>query len=230
MEKAGLNIPFHGAGPQLQLSVDTILEHLNKQILFRARWKTEGNAEQLLQHLLRDPRVLESIRPEAVYGYFPACRKANGLLVADRVYWEFPVLKGKRLSEYFRNAEEGGGYLALSAVTIGAGAVTLSQEYYRRRDYAEYFLLYGLAAELTETLAEYVNRYINSELGISSSLRRSFGYPACPDLAYQRELLDLLQAERIHLHLSGGKQLIPEFSTTALIFLNADPRDGEEDE
>lgn len=227
MGKSGLNIPFHGAGPQLQLPVGTLLMNLDKQILFRARWKTGGNAEQLLQHLLQDPRVLESIRPEAVYGYFPARREATGLLVADRVFWEFPVLKGKRLSERFRNGDEGGGYLALSAVTIGAGAVSLSQEYYLRRDYAEYFLLYGLAAELTETLAEYVNRHINHELEINSSLRRSFGYPACPDLAYQQELLDLLRAQRIHLHLSWGMQLIPEFSTTALIFPDTDLQEEE---
>ncbi|MDD3095329.1 MAG: vitamin B12 dependent-methionine synthase activation domain-containing protein [Candidatus Marinimicrobia bacterium] len=222
------NPPFFGASPVIRMSAKTLLKDLDKDVLFRAHWKTGKNAEQLLQHLLQDPRVLDSMQPLAVYGYFPVVPEAGGLRVAGKIVWEFPLLKGKRFSDHYMDSSEGCGILALSAVTIGEEVLSLSREYYQRQDYAEYFLLYGLAAELTETLAECVNRKIHRELGIKRSLRRSFGYPACPDLSYQRSLLDLLQAERIHLRLSDANQLIPEFSTTALILPEADPQHEEE--
>ena len=47
--------------------------------------------------------------------------------------------------------------------------------------------------------------------------RYSFGYPACPDLEQQVQLMELLDPERIDVTLSEEFQLHPEQSTTALI-------------
>jgi len=47
--------------------------------------------------------------------------------------------------------------------------------------------------------------------------RYSFGYPACPNLADQRQLLDLLGAAEIGLALSEEDQLDPEQSTSAIV-------------
>ena len=47
--------------------------------------------------------------------------------------------------------------------------------------------------------------------------RYSFGYPACPDLADQEKLLDLLGGRRIGLTMSESDQLHPEQSTTAIV-------------
>ena len=47
--------------------------------------------------------------------------------------------------------------------------------------------------------------------------RYSFGYPACPNLEDQVQLLDLLKAQRIGVSLSDEFQLVPEQSTSALI-------------
>ncbi len=47
--------------------------------------------------------------------------------------------------------------------------------------------------------------------------RYSFGYPACPNLADQRQLLELLGAERIGLTISEEDQLEPEQSTSAIV-------------
>ena len=180
-----------------------------------------GNGgEEMLKDLLEDERILSSMRPAAVYGYFPVYRDGADLILNNDVRWEFPELKGEIISEYYKTKEEGGDFIPLTAVTIGEKAVALSKEMYKKNDYAEYFLLYGLAAECTETLASIVNQRINKELGITKSLRRSFGYPACPDLSYQKPLLQFLEAERISLSLSTSNQLIPEFSTTAFILHN----------
>jgi 5-methyltetrahydrofolate--homocysteine methyltransferase len=47
--------------------------------------------------------------------------------------------------------------------------------------------------------------------------RYSFGYPACPNLADQRQLLELLGAEKIGVELGDEDQLWPEQSTSAIV-------------
>ena len=47
--------------------------------------------------------------------------------------------------------------------------------------------------------------------------RYSFGYPACPNLADQRQLLALLNAEEIGVSLTDEDQLDPEQSTSAIV-------------
>jgi 5-methyltetrahydrofolate--homocysteine methyltransferase len=47
--------------------------------------------------------------------------------------------------------------------------------------------------------------------------RYSFGYPACPNLADQVQLFELLEPQRIQVSLSEEYQLVPEQSTSAII-------------
>jgi len=212
-----INPPFIGSSDVLSFTINEIMENLDMQVLFKSRWKMARGGEEMLADLLDDERILGSMDPKAIYGYFPAYRDEHRLIVCDEIVWKFPELKGKVISEYFKTREEGGDIIPLTAVSIGEKAVALSKNMYEKNDYAEYFLLYGLAAECTETLAEMINSRINAELGINKSFRRSFGYPACPDLSYQDPLLKLLETDRMSLRLSTSNQLIPEFSTTAFI-------------
>jgi 5-methyltetrahydrofolate--homocysteine methyltransferase len=50
--------------------------------------------------------------------------------------------------------------------------------------------------------------------------RFSFGYPACPNLADQRQILELLDASRIGVVMSDADQLHPEQSTSAIVILH----------
>jgi 5-methyltetrahydrofolate--homocysteine methyltransferase len=211
--------PFLGCAEVLHFTVDDVMRNLDMQVLFKSRWKMAKGGEEMLSDFLNDEQILASMVPQALYGYFPVYRDGARLILNDSTIWDFPELKGKIISEYFKEKDPG-DFIPLQAVTVGQKAVSLSKKMYENFDYAEYFLLYGLAAECTETLAEMVNIRIERELGISKSLRRSFGYPACPDLSYQRPLLELLKADRISLSLSISNQLIPEFSTTAFIVHN----------
>ncbi|MCF7832731.1 MAG: hypothetical protein K9N05_04035 [Candidatus Marinimicrobia bacterium] len=212
--------PFLGYSEVLDFTIDEVMEKLDMQILYKSRWKMGNGGEEMLKDFMEDERILASMRPQAVYGYYPVHREGYDLILNDSIRWEFPKLKGKYISDHYKTKDEGGDFIPLTAVTIGEEAVALSKKLYKKNDYAEYFLLYGLAAECTETLASIVNQRINKELGIKKSMRRSFGYPACPDLSYQRPLLELLKAGRISLELSASNQLIPEFSTTAFIIHN----------
>ena len=86
--------------------------------------------------------------------------------------------------------------------------------------------------EVAEAVAEYVHRRIRAELGFGGEdaeegekllrqgyrgARFSFGYPACPNLEDQAQILELLDASRIGVRMSDEHQLHPELSTTALI-------------
>jgi 5-methyltetrahydrofolate--homocysteine methyltransferase len=78
----------------------------------------------------------------------------------------------------------------------------------------------GLASSTAEALAEYAHGVARRELGLPAEqgLRYSWGYAACPDLAEQRLVLPLLQAEeRIGLRLSESDHLDPEHSTAAIV-------------
>jgi 5-methyltetrahydrofolate--homocysteine methyltransferase len=48
-------------------------------------------------------------------------------------------------------------------------------------------------------------------------IRVSFGYPACPNLADQRILFDLLEPSQIGLGLTEGFMMDPEASVSALV-------------
>ena len=92
---------------------------------------------------------------------------------------------------------------------------------------------HGLSVQLTEALAEFWHARIREELSLSAEdnpdmdaliskqgyrgSRYSFGYPACPDLEQQTEIVKLLDPARIGVELSEEFQLHPEQSTSAII-------------
>ena len=81
-------------------------------------------------------------------------------------------------------------------------------------------------------MAEYVHKRIRADLGFPAEddrdmekmlqqdyhgCRYSFGYPACPKLEDQDQLLKLLDADQIGIELSDELQLQPEQSTSAIV-------------
>ena len=85
---------------------------------------------------------------------------------------------------------------------------------------------------MTEALAEYWHRRIREELGFADEDgptltglfrqqyrggRYSWGYPACPDLADNAKVVELLGAGRIGVEVSEDFQLEPEQTTDAII-------------
>jgi 5-methyltetrahydrofolate--homocysteine methyltransferase len=84
---------------------------------------------------------------------------------------------------------------------------------------------------MAEAFAEYLHKRIRGELGFAAEARDpeamlaqgyrgsrySFGYPARPNLADQKLLLALLNAEEIGVTLSEEDQLDPEQSTSTIV-------------
>ena len=115
---------------------------------------------------------------------------------------------------------------------MGQHASDVAREWFQDDRYQDYLYLHGLGVEMAEALAEYVHKRIRAELGFGHEdsrdleamlsqgyrgSRYSFGYPACPNLEDQAQLLRLLNAGAIGVEMSDEHQLHPEQSTSAIV-------------
>jgi 5-methyltetrahydrofolate--homocysteine methyltransferase len=172
-----------------------------------------------------------------VYGYFPCHSRGNVLDVAG-IEFDFPRQSGGKrlcLADYFRDEEEaeelGEDVVELQLVTVGERLTQAVQSYFEAGRYRDYLELNCLAAQLAEALAEAWHARVRSELRFApdgtkldvlhhqayQGSRYSFGYPAIPDLADREKLFELLDAERLGVSLTENYQLVPEFSTDAIV-------------
>jgi 5-methyltetrahydrofolate--homocysteine methyltransferase len=158
---------------------------------------------------------------------FPRQNREGGLCIADFLRdVDDPGLDAPGLDANGRDV------IGLQVVTMGARASEVARQWFAEDRYQDYLYLHGLSVEMAEAFAEYVHKRIRGELGFAAEEARdhdemlnqgyrgsrySFGYPACPNLADQRQLLALLGAAEIGLTLTEEDQLDPEQSTSAIV-------------
>ncbi|MGW3654579.1 methionine synthase [Streptomyces sp. NPDC005151] len=176
-----------------------------------------------------------------VYGYFPCVSKGDDLILlhedgSERTRFTFPrQRRGRRLclADFFRPEESGEtDVIGLQVVTVGSKIGGETAKLFEANSYRDYLELHGLSVQLAEALAEYWHARVRSELGFGGDdpatvedmfalkyrgARFSLGYGACPDLEDRAKIADLLQPERIGVHLSEEFQLHPEQSTDAIV-------------
>ncbi|MGH6999997.1 MAG: methionine synthase, partial [Stellaceae bacterium] len=152
--------------------------------------------------------------PQATYGYWPCASAGDELVLYDPdsgnevARFSFPRQNkpgGLCIADFFRDitANER-DVVALQVVTMGRGASEVARQWFADNRYKDYLYLHGLSVEMAEALAEYLHQRIRAEMGFAAEEARdiegllrqeyrgsrySFGYPACPDLAQQRQLL-----------------------------------------
>ncbi len=134
------------------------------------------------------------------------------------------------LSDYFRSDRH--DVVAFTIASAGPKFSEYEAKLYEEGRFTEYHHLHGLSVELAEAVAEILHKQIRLELGIAEGeghslrdvrmnryqgARYSFGYPACPDLAMNRELFALLRPEEYGITLSETFQMHPEQTTSALV-------------
>ncbi|PKU22482.1 methionine synthase [Telmatospirillum siberiense] len=185
------------------------------------------------------------LRPKAAYGYWKCASEGDSVVLFDQdgktelTRFSFPRQSGEGglcIADFVR--ETGAGerdVIGLQVVTMGGEASETARRWFAENRYKDYLHLHGLSVEMAEALAEYVHRRIRAELGygaeddrdVDKMLRQnyrgsrySFGYPACPNLEDQKQLLALLGADRIGITLSEEWQLEPEQSTSAIVLLH----------
>src|SRR5437763_148176 len=184
--------------------------------------------------------------PQAAYAYWRCAAQGNDVILLDdhgpggkqREIARFPFPRqnkegGLCIADFFRDVDNGErDVIGLQVVTMGRRASEAAREWFADNRYQDYLYLHGLSVEMAEAFAEYIHKRIRGELGFAAEEARdhdemlnqgyrgsrySFGYPACPNLADQRLILELLRAEEIGVALTEEDQLDPEQSTSAIV-------------
>jgi len=212
-----------------QIKMDEVWQVIDKKSLFKLSWGLRGKAasesEEEHEDLLNQWKIRiireKLFEPEIVYGYFRCHNKDGKLLVenptGDDVEFDFPrSTKPEHLCliDYFGEDD----IVVFQSVTVGNKVVEIIEQWNKEDKYTDAYYLHGLAVEVAEGLAEWVNRKIKSELDLEQGgLRYSWGYPSCPDVSQHNLVWKLLQPEKSGMTLTESGQIIPEQSTAAIV-------------
>ncbi len=212
-----------------QIKMDEVWQLIDKKSLFKLSWGLRGKAgseseadhEQLLsQWKIRIIRE-KLFEPEVVYGYFK-CHNKNGKLCVenphgDDVEFDFPRSTKPDhlcLTDYFGEND----IVAFQAVTVGNKVADIIEQWNQEDKYTDAYYLHGLAVEVAEALAEWINRKIKSELNLDEGgLRYSWGFPSCPDVLQHHLVWKLLEPQQSGMELTESGQIVPEQSTAAIV-------------
>ena len=198
-----------------------------------------------LRALLNEIQSQGWLNAAVTYGYFPCYSEGNDLVILhhegsekgkERLRFTFPRQSRDRrlcLADFFRGKDSGEiDVVSFQIITMGQSISDAINKLFNQNLYREYLELHGLSVQLTEALTEMWHARTREELGFSSEdnpdfneilnqgyrgSRYSFGYPACPDLSQQVQLMSLLEPEKIGVSLSEEFQLHPEQSTTSIV-------------
>lgn len=199
----------------------------------------------ILHQIMAQAEADDILQPRAVYGYWPAASERDDLVLFDPDSGDetarFSLPRQRRqgglcIADFFPEAETGKrDVIGLQLVTMGSRASDVARDWFAADRYQDYLYLHGLSVEMAEAMAEYVHTRIRGELGFAAEddsdplkllkqgyrgSRYSFGYPACPNLEDQSQILDLLDAGSIGVEMAEEGQLHPEQSTSAIVVLH----------
>ena len=195
----------------------------------------------VIEELERQSVTQGWLEANAVYRFFEARSSSDDLILyqegREAARFHFPRQReGDRLclADYVRDVASGEpDYVAMFAVTCGAGVRERAERWKEEGEYLRSHAIQALAIEMAEALAEMLHARLRTQWGFPDppetamedrlkaryrGLRVSFGYPACPNLADQRILFDLLDPAQIGLGLTEGFMMDPEASVSALVF------------
>jgi 5-methyltetrahydrofolate--homocysteine methyltransferase len=249
--------PFWGTRVLRDIPTSEVFDLLDLDELYRLQWGARGSGEQYENTVktefeptlarLKEESVREGwIKPEAIYGYFPAQSQGNDVVIYDPAAYSsdgaslreigrfhFPRMVGRErlcLADYIRSVESGDmDVVPIQIVTVGQDATRHFEKLQGNNEYTEAFYSHGLSVETAEAVAEWLHRRIKSELGIEGAhkfegekttggKRYSWGYGACPDLDDHATVFKLLPArEALGMDMTEAFQLMPEQSTAAVI-------------
>jgi 5-methyltetrahydrofolate--homocysteine methyltransferase len=239
--------PFWGPRVLERIGLEDVAECMDLNTLFRLHWGGKAHGEEFqrlveeefqprLERMLREARQRRYLQPRVVYGYFPCQSSGNELIIYDYRAWKEdrerlevtrlqcprqPDRERLSLADYFASVESGRmDVVALQVVTMGQVASETMQRLQEASNYSEAYYVHGLSVNMAEGLAEYANRLVRHELGLTGEIGRrySWGYPAIPDLEDHLKVFRLLPvSSTIGVELTESYQLVPEQSTAAIV-------------
>ena len=209
--------------------------------------KQEEKVVQPLYDKLKDQFLKNNLfEPIALYGYFYCKADDTKLHIYNETKtkilttFDFPR-QGKSphrcLADYFKSDDF--DIVAFTLASAGHNITPYERKLYDEGKFTEYYAVHGLGVELAEATAEILHKQIRLDLGIATKekptlndvqmkqyqgCRYSPGYAACPDLAMNRQIFDLLKPEKFDITLSETFQIDPEQSTVAIIVPNKEAK------
>ena len=200
---------------------------------------------------LRDEARKGRLVGSALWRWFPAARVEHELRVwtspeepKPALCSTFPPARNSslRLSDYIAPPAADGrprDAVALFVVSAGAGVRAWAEELKEQGEYLKSHALQALALESAEALAEWLHSRLRAawsfpdpgDMTMKQRFRANYrgrryspGYPACPDLALQRDIWRLLKPEQIGVSLTEGDMMDPEASVSALVVHHPEAR------
>ena len=210
--------------------------------------KYEKEVVEPLFYELKDQFLSKEIyKPIALYGYFYCKSDDTKLNIYDDekkniiATFNFPR-QGKSphrcLADYFKSDQF--DIVAFTFASAGLNITPFESKIYEDGEFKRYYAVHGLGVELAEATAEILHKQIRMDLNILrddekptlkdvrmknyQGCRYSPGYAACPDLALNRTIFDLLKPEKFGVELSPTYQIHPEQSTVAIIVPNKEAK------
>lgn len=204
--------PFWGTKLVTEIQLNEIFPYINQTALFRGQWqyrkKNKSDEEYqiileervlpVFENLKKEIKEKKLLKPEVVYGYFPAKSEGDDLIIyVPRSYnktqinntWNYNGEINKNdLKEYLRFNfprqsdkqrlciadyiapinSEKFDVVAFQVVTVGKIATEYSQQLYKEDHYTDYLYFHGMSVETAEALAEYWHKKIREELQIAN--------------------------------------------------------------
>jgi 5-methyltetrahydrofolate--homocysteine methyltransferase len=234
-------------------SLLALREMIDWQFLFLA-WELRGKFPAILdqpvaRELYDDANAMldeivanASLRPEGVYGFWPAHAHGDDIVLADGT--RFPMLRQQTEKPAGRPNRCLADYVAPSGDHLGGfavaihGAEELAAANEARNDDYRSIMVKALADRLAEAFAEYIHleaRRAWFEPDAHPALedlhaerfrgiRPALGYPASPDHSEKGLLFDLLRAHERGLGLTESYAMMPAASVSGLIFAHPQSR------
>lgn len=237
------------------IGAEVLFSLLRKKTLFQARWGfVKGTLSQdeyentirlkalpALKRLRKMILECDLLEPRAALGFFRCRLTENEICVHDEsgtaiARFSFNPhrlpMSSKNCSTDFSSFGRAAniGIVGLWAATIGKKSVEALGKLYESKSYADYHMLHGLAAELTDCMAEHIqrraansfeskNEFCDGYTTAGRLVRISPGYPAMPDLEDQKSLLKILDAGRIGIAVNDSLQMEPEYSVSGVLLI-----------
>jgi 5-methyltetrahydrofolate--homocysteine methyltransferase len=237
--------PFVGTR-EVEPTLSELVPFIDWQFFFHA-WDLKGKFPAILENpaarelyddaqaLLRTILQGAALRPQGMYGYWPAHAEGDDVAIADT-----------RFSFLRQQADHGDGrpnrcladYVASSDDHVGAfavaihGADELAARYEAAHDDYSAIAVKALADRLAEAFAEWLHKRVRREWYAPDEhlsdddllkenfrgIRPAFGYPACPDHSEKPKLVELLGAGRAGIALTETFSMTPAAAVSGLYF------------
>jgi 5-methyltetrahydrofolate--homocysteine methyltransferase len=203
--------------------------------------KLFDDANRMLDEIVEN----KSLQANGVVAFYPAVNRGDDvdLLRGDKPFATFHFLrqqnkKAQNLPNFcladFISPETGKDHFGMFAVTAGIGLENLTAKYQANHDDYSDIMAKALADRLAEAFAECLHEKVRKELwGYAKEehlttdqlitedyqgIRPAPGYPACPDHTEKKLLFELLEAEKVGIHLTESYAMQPGAAVSGFYF------------